>query len=136
MKLRIARLENTQRSFERKPTIYVEIDQPTWTVGEKSFVTQALALLGAQNIFADVPVYSLQAATEAIIKKDPEIILTFTERAEAMARRPGWQNLRAVKEGKIIDDFPEELLSHGNHRLVEGMEKLQARIAPWVKRST
>jgi ABC-type Fe3+-hydroxamate transport system substrate-binding protein len=118
-------LEKRAKALPYRPSIYIEIDRPAWTVGKKSFVTEAISLCGARNIFEDVELNALQAASESIIDKNPEFILAFNTREEEIRKRPGWQGIQALRENKIIVDFPEELLSHGNHRLMIGMQKFQ-----------
>ena len=129
MEKQLRKIKKKQREFSRRPTIYIEIASPTWTVGKKSFVTEALFITGAKNIFSDVELPALQASKEVIVQKNPEIIISFAAKKEEIEKRPGWKNIQAVQRGNIIDDFPQELLSHGNHRLIEGMEQFQKRLA-------
>ena len=124
----VQRIREKAKSFPRRPTLYVEIDPPSWTVGSKSFVNEAISLCGARNIFADVTRPALQASKEVIVLKDPEIILSLDASAAEISRRPGWHRIRAVRNGSIIDDLDRDLLTHGNHRLVEGMRQLQQRV--------
>ena len=63
-----------------------------------------------------------------IVDRNPDVILAYTVAAPAISQRPGWGGIKAVQEGRIVDDLDRSLLSHGNHRLVEGMEQLQARL--------
>ncbi len=124
----VERIREKGESFPRRPTVYIEIDPPSWTVGSKSFVNEAISLCGAQNIFRDVNRPALQASKEVIVLKDPEIIVSFDASASEISRRPGWHRIRAVRNGAIIDDLDRDLLTHGNHRLVEGMKQLQQRV--------
>ena len=128
MRGRIQKIQAQAESFAKRPRLYAEIDVPNWTVGGMSYTSEAIHLCGARNIFEDVQKPALQASVEAIFKRDPEIILSFDAKASDFARRPGWIELKAVRENKIIDDIGRNLLSHGNHRLVVGMEQLQARL--------
>ena len=128
MRLRIQKIQAQTGSMVGRPALYVEIDVPSWTVGGLSYTSEAISLCGARNLFEDVQKAALQASVEAIFKRDPDIILSFDARASDFARRPGWAQLKAVRENKIIDDIGRNLLSHGNHRLVAGMEQLQARL--------
>ncbi len=124
----VRQIREKAKSLPRRPTLYVEIDPPSWTVGSRSFVNEAISLCGAQNIFGDVNRPALQASKEVIVSKDPEIILSFDASAAEIGRRPGWHRIRAVRNGAVIDDLDRDLLTHGNHRLVEGMRQLQQRV--------
>lgn len=119
--------ENTVK-LSRRPSVYVEIDLPSWTIGKKSFITEALHLCGVRNLFEDIEKRAFQASKEMILARNPDIILTYTVSASAIRQRPGWDRIKAIQKARIIDDFDRSLLSHGNHRLILGMEELQARI--------
>ncbi len=129
----VQQIREKAKSFPRRPTLYVEIDPPSWTIGSKSFVNEAVSLCGAQNIFADVSRPALQVSKEVIVVKDPEIILSFDASASEISRRPGWHRIRAVRNGSVIDDLDRDLLTHGNHRLAEGMRQLQERVRKLIE---
>ena len=128
MKERLRVVKERAVQLSDRPSIYIEVDLPTWTIGKRSFITEAFHLCGARNLFDDVEKRALQASKETIIARNPDIILTYTVSASLISQRPGWDQIKAVRNGRILDDFDRDLLSHGNHRLIEGMEKLQARI--------
>ena len=128
MKERLRVVKERAAQLSDRPSVYIEVDLPTWTIGKRSFITEAFHLCGARNLFDDVEKRALQASKETIIARNPDIILTYTVSASLISQRPGWDQIKAVRNGRILDDFDRDLLSHGNHRLIEGMEKLQARI--------
>ena len=128
MKKRLRVVKERAVQLTDRPSVYIEVDLPTWTIGKRSFITEAFHLCGARNLFDDVEKRALQASKEIIIARNPDIILTYTVSASFISQRPGWDQIKAVQNGRILDDFDRALLSHGNHRLIEGMEKLQARI--------
>jgi len=128
MKIQLENIKEKSSHMVRNPSIYIEIDLPSWTIGHKSFINEALVICGGRNIFADIEMPALQVSKETIIQRNPEIILSFEATAEEIRKRPGWSQIHAVQRGKIIDDIDRNLLSHGNHRLLEGMEKLQERL--------
>jgi len=128
MKERLRVVKERAVQLSDRPSVYIEVDLPTWTIGKRSFITEAFHLCGARNLFDDVEKRALQASKETIIARNPDIILTYTVSASLISQRPGWDQIKAVQNGRIMDDFDRALLSHGNHRLIEGMEKFQARI--------
>lgn len=128
MKERLRVVKERAVQLSDRPSVYIEVDLPTWTIGKRSFITEAFYLCGARNLFDDVEKRALQASKETIIARNPDIILTYTVSASLISQRPGWDQIKAVQNGRILDDFDRALLSHGNHRLIEGMEKFQARI--------
>ncbi len=134
MKKRIEAIRAQAQKFPSRPDIYIEIDLPSWTVGRNSYVTEAVTLCGARNIFEGVEKPALQASKEVIIQRNPDVILTFDTSSSDFYQRPGWGHIKAVRQGKIIDDVGRNLLSHGNHRLVVGMEQLQSRLLQMLQK--
>ena len=132
MQERVREVEQRGKLFPHRPTVYVEIDLPSWTVGRSSFISEAVYLCGARNLFDDIEKPALQISKEMILQRDPEIILSFQASASEVGQRPGWNQLTAVRSGRIIHDFNRDLLARGNHRLVDGMKELQTRIAELV----
>lgn len=127
MKKRIAALEASTAGRSHRPTVYLEIDRPSWTVGRPSFLHEAIAVCGGRNLFEDLNRAAVQASEEVIISRNPEIIVSLDAPAGVIRRRPGWRNVAAIRTGSIIDTVDRNLLSHGNHRLVDGMEQLATR---------
>jgi iron complex transport system substrate-binding protein len=128
MKRRIEAIRARASQMKLHPAIYVEIDLPSWTVGRASYTSEAIEICGARNIFNDVDKPALQASKETIIQRNPDVILTFDSNLEEFSRRPGWQTISAIQKGWVIGDVGRNMLSHGNHRLVDGMEQLQDRL--------
>ena len=133
MKLQVKAIEEKGKSLAYSPTLYIEIDLPSWTVGRNSFINEAILLCGAQNIFSDIEMPALQVSKETIIKRNPDVILSLEATAQEIRSRPGWNQIHAVQHGNVIDDLDRNLLSHGNHRLLEGMRELQIRLSKIIK---
>ena len=132
MRQRIRAIEARGKSFPRRPLLYIEIDPPSWTVGRNSFINEAVFICGARNIFDDSERPALQVSREVVAERNPEIIVSFDTAASEIRSRPGWSQIKAIREGNIIDGLNRNLLTHGNHRLVEGMEELQRRLEKMV----
>jgi iron complex transport system substrate-binding protein len=87
-------------------------------------------LAGAEPISGDKN-YSI--SLEELVAADPEVILlgdaAYGVTPEAVADRPSWGGMTAVKEGRIypIDDI---LVTRPGPRLVEGLEALIRAIHP------
>ncbi|MFB3905468.1 MAG: ABC transporter substrate-binding protein [Acidobacteriota bacterium] len=128
MQKRIEAARQKSSRFRYHPSVYVEIDPPSWTVGRRSYTSEAVAVAGGRNLFDDVDRPSLLVSKETVLEKNPDVILSFAAKAEDIKARPGWAEIKAVKQGRIIDDFNRDLLSRGTFRLVEGIEQLQERL--------
>ena len=136
MKRRIEAIRARADQMKLHPSLYVEIDLPSWTVGRASYTSEAIELCGARNIFSDVDKPALQASKETIIERNPDVILAFDSTPEEFRRRPGWQKISAIQKGWVIGDVGHNMLSHGNHRLVDGMEELQNRLLELMAKDT
>ena len=77
-------------------------DNPPVVIGAGSFLTDMLALAGAANVFDDVAQPSAPTGIEAIAARDPEVILSLGDSVPAVARRPEWRPVRAVRERRIM----------------------------------
>lgn len=128
MRRRIEAAKQRSSRFKYHPSVYVEIDPPSWTVGRRSYTSEAVGIAGGHNLFDDMDRPSLLVSKEKVLEKNPDVILSFAVKAAEIRARPGWGGLKAVKQGHIIDDFNRDLLSRGTFRLVEGIEKLQERL--------
>ena len=88
--------------------IYHELDDTHFSVSSNSFIGSVYAELGTVNIAdpADSDGYGYPQLTEEyIIEADPELIiitdlLAYT--AADVAARPGWETVKAVRDGNIL----------------------------------
>jgi len=75
----------------------------------------------------------VQISQEEILMRDPDIILLgdsiFGMTPEQVTARPGWSQLQAARNGKILP-FNDDLVSRPGPRLIEGFEALAQTIHP------
>ena len=102
------------------PTIYFEHSpEPLGTTGPETYVGDALRRAGGRNIF-DGGWHLID--WEAVMKRDPEVILITHDRREGLERRAGWGNLKAVKNKRVYFVAKENYL-YPTPRLVNGLEE-------------
>jgi iron complex transport system substrate-binding protein len=99
-----------------------------------SFLAEMVTLAGADTILADPVTY--QIPLEQLIERDPELIVLgvnpfYQPTPEAVAARPGWDVMTAVREGAIraVDDTE---ITRPGPRLPVGLRDLAAAIWPDV----
>jgi iron complex transport system substrate-binding protein len=112
----------------RRLKIYIEIDSPYWTIGGRDYLNEAMTLAGVDNIFADLPRPSAQVSPELIVERNPDVIVVFYSNREEVASREGWEGVQAIKNGFIIDDFSQDILSRPSPGLAAGMEAFVERM--------
>ena len=112
-------------------TVFYELDasDPTkpYTPGPGSFYSHLIRRAGGYNIGDQLETEWAQASLEFILMNDPQFILLgdamWGVTPEAVAVRPGWDALSAVKEGRVLP-FDDNLLARIGPRQVDGLEAL------------
>lgn len=93
----------------RGVTIFHEVDETLYTASSESFIGDLYARLGLVNIAdgAEVGGPFPQLSAEFIVDQDPEFIFladaNFGVTPEAVAARPGWDTMRAVAAGNVVE---------------------------------
>lgn len=115
------------------PTVYHELDNTYFSVGEGSFVDDMYTVLGADNIGHDTGEAAPQLSAEAIIAANPDVIILadegFGESADTVAARPGWSNIDAVKNGRVYGVDPN-IVSREGPRIVDALRILRDALYP------
>ncbi|MEY5100584.1 MAG: hypothetical protein RJA36_3303 [Pseudomonadota bacterium] len=112
----------------RQARVYFEVNRGPYGAGEGSFIGETLARLGAKNILPASLGPFPKLNPEYIVRANPDVIMIGERNAEGLAQRPGWQNIRAVREGRICV-FPadeSDVLVRPGPRMAEGA-RLMAR---------
>jgi len=111
-----------------KPEVFWELGPELYTAGPGSFIDDLITLSGGANVVADVQSQWPQLSVEAIIMKDPEIVVladhNYGETAEMVAARPGWADVTAVKEGRVVELTNDDIFSRPGPRIAEALEFL------------
>ena len=86
-----------------RPTVFILAwDRPVMTLGQGSFLSEIIEHAGARNLFADLPASSGQVSIETIAARDPDFILATGAGDIAIAERPEWRVVRAVRERRFV----------------------------------
>lgn len=120
---------------EKRPRVFWEVfDEPLMTAGPSTFTGQMIELAGGVNIFADVTEDYPQINPEEVIARDPDVIIGPDSHAdkltpEQVAARPGWDQIEAVKDGRIhlIDG---DIASRPGPRLADAVEAMARALYP------
>ena len=133
---------NMQATFEavssqvaadgEEKTVYFEVsplEYGLWTAGSHTFMDEIAQMLGLKNAFADVEGWA-SISEEQVLERNPDYIVTITmyygegpTPEEEIASRPGWENVTAVKNGKILNLQNNEL-SRPAPRLADGAQAM------------
>jgi len=134
LKSRIDAVTGKVATAKTKPRVFYEIDKTLFTPGPGSFIDDMITKAGGLNIAADAKGPYAQLGPEATIAKDPQVILlgdmNFGESPESVKARPGWANISAVKNGRVIPIADENIVSRPGPRIVEGLELIARALYP------
>ena len=130
-------VSETARAHRRgpAPSVYVEVDRAPYAAGAGSFIGEMLARLGARNIVTPDLGPFPRLNPEYVVRHDPDVIIVTEEELPNFAERPGWDQIRAVKEQRVCS-FPAEvryMIERPGPRVADGMQALAAcleRVAP------
>lgn len=85
------------------PTVFILAwDRPAMTLGRGSFLSEIVERAGARNSFDDLESSSAQVSIEAVAARNPDYILTAGADDPAIASRPEWRVVPAVRERRFL----------------------------------
>ena len=133
LETRLAALARTYGTpADRRPTVLLQVwNRPIYTVGGKHLMSDALALCGARNVFADLPEPGPLVDIEAVIARNPDIIVAAAPPGEGAAWVADWQRfptLAAVHEHRVVA-FENQALSRLGPSVLDATEELCRTIA-------
>ena len=133
-----ARLDALERTYgagiagRQRPTVLLQVwNRPIYTVGGRHLMSDALELCGARNVFADLPEPGPLVDTEAVIARNPDIILAAAPPGEGAAWVADWQrfpSLAAVRNHRVVA-FENQALSRLGPSVLDATEELCRTIA-------
>lgn len=132
-----ARLDALRQRLAGRPPVralFVVWDEPFISIGPHSFLADALRRAGAESVIKakqDWP----QVSLEEVVHQQPDVLIFASgdresgEREfESLATRPGWRELRAVREKHIA--IVSDAINRPAPRLVDAIEQLAWDLHP------
>lgn len=119
------------RASKRPKVLLVVWDEPIWTVGKDSFLSDLIEMAGGASVTTDIKGETALFSLEAAMERAPEIILVSLAFGLNRSRQPLKQlrrlnSIPAVRNKKIFA-LDSSLLNRPSYRVAQGLEKL-ARI--------
>jgi len=137
MKRRVERVVETARTLkpEQRVTVFYHVwSEPLTAAGAGSYIGELIQMCGGINVVSDAKERYPHISQEVLFARNPEVILAPTTEAEPVTvewlrTRPGWNNLRAVRNNRIylIDG---DLISRCGPRLVDALEVMARALYP------
>lgn len=133
MEQRLAQLSATYgHGRGAPPRVLMQVwNRPIYTVGGRHLMSDALRVCGARNVFADLPEAGPIVDTEAVIARDPDIIVAAAPSGEGAAWVADWmrlQSLSAVRHHRVVA-FEDQALSRLGPSVIGATENLCRTLA-------
>ena len=131
----------TARALPRRPRVYFEEwDQPL--ISGIRWVAELIELAGGDDCFAELAGEPLAknriiADPLEVARRDPDIILGSwcgkRFRPEQVAARAGWQQVSAVRQGRLFEIKSCDILQPGPAALTDGVRQIHGHILRWAQ---
>jgi iron complex transport system substrate-binding protein len=122
-----------------RPKVYYEVwYDPLWSVGSESWENELIEKAGGINIFANQSLKYFEASSEAIIERNPDIMIfplghgsgpPFWGSFDQVKARPGWNAISAVKNDRLYT-IDADIVSRPGPRIIDALEILAEIIHP------
>jgi len=117
-----------------KPKVYYEVyydATASWTIGSKAWQNELIEKAGGTNIFGDQQTDYYQYQSEALIARNPDVIVLPAEgmgtgqqaSLDAVKARPGWDTTNAVKNDRIYQ-INSDIIERAGPRVADAIEQL------------
>ena len=111
----------------REVPVFLEVwHNPLQTIGERHWISEALALCGARNAFADLPGVAPLVSWEELYRRDPPVVVGAGSRDGEARFRENWRargTLSAVRNDRLVF-VDADTLQRPTLRLAEGVTQL------------
>ena len=112
-----------------RPSVFILVwDRPPMTLGAGSFLSEIVERAGARNLFGDLPTSSAQISIEAVAARDPDFVLSSSAEDPAIAGRPEWRVVPAVRERRFLKIHGSEF-NRPSPRVGQAVRELAAALA-------
>lgn len=81
--------------------VYFEVSSAPHGAGESSFIGELLTRLGVRNIVPAAMGPFPKLNPEFVVRADPDLIMVGERNDTGMEQRPGWANMRAIREQRV-----------------------------------
>jgi iron complex transport system substrate-binding protein len=108
--------------------VYFEVSRGPYGAGVTSFIGEMMERIGVQNIMAPELGPFPKINPEYVVRANPDLIMIGERNLQGLAQRPGWANIRAMKENRVCAFTAEEsdILVRPGPRMAEAARLMAA----------
>ena len=113
---KLAALRDRYRGRREVRVFYQVWNDPLMTLGGRHVVSEAIALCGGRNVFAELAPIAPRVSTEAVLAADPEVIVTAEPGARPSDALAMWQRfgrIAAVRRNLLVTLDADRINRHG-----------------------
>lgn len=88
--------------------VYFEVNRGPYAAGGSSFIGETLARMGARNVVPDTLGPFPRLSPEFVLRAQPDLVMISNRTGEPLTLYPGWQNMAAVKAGRLCEFGPAQ----------------------------
>jgi iron complex transport system substrate-binding protein len=124
------RLRARHRGLPELRVFYQIESNPPYSVNRDSPISQAIELCGGRNVFADLPTLAAPVNREAVVARDPQVVV-FTRQDDVAAIRRYWARGPGVAATRVaaLYEIDGNVLDRATPRLLVGVEQLCAALS-------
>ncbi len=119
---KLAGLRSKYRSAREVSVFYQVWHQPLMTISGEHIISQVIGLCGGRNVFASLSTLAPKISPEAVLRKDPEVIVAGNSALNYSGWKDDWRRwpaLRAVKNDHLFYVNPDIIQRH-TPRILQG----------------
>ena len=113
----------------RRPVFYQLALRPLLTVNAAHLIHDALALCGADNPFAALPMLTPQVSVEAVLAARPEAVVLALYPGEAVTDSERFWHRHGMAKNVRFIGVPGDYIHRATPRILEGVERICAGLA-------
>jgi iron complex transport system substrate-binding protein len=118
----------------RPTVVYLVEHDPPLIAGRGTFISEIIGVAGGETAFPDVAALWPQISLEELVRRQPDVLVFpglegLEPVVERLRQAPGWRELRAVREGRVVR-VPAELLGRPGPQLGAAARALRDLLHP------
>ena len=124
----IGAIQHLQQLYQNQPEVsvfYQVWNRPLFTINGQHLISHLIELCGGRNVFADLSTLSPQIDLEAVLDKNPQVIIAGVGegRSDWVQEWQRWPFLQAVKNQQVYGINADLIVRH-TPRIVQGAEQM------------
>jgi len=125
---RVAQLRAANAGRAPLSVFYQISETPLYTVSGQHVISEMIELCGGRNIFAELEQLAPPVGVEAVIERDPQVIITADgAQGDPLSVWRRWPGIRAVRQRNLYT-VSADRVARSTTRIVEGAEQICAAI--------